>query len=813
MTSVFRTVKESLGRYIAIMAIIALGVGFYSGLSLTMPSFMLTGRKYIDERKMFDFRIMSDIGFTEDELRQIRELDTVETADAAVFCDAVTYYDSDESHELDVVRFMSVTDGVNELKLIEGRLPEAPGEIVIDEYQCGSDHIGDTLVLEEDPATMSVDSGSGMLHMREYTIVGTVRSPLYLNFQRGTTNVGGGSISYFAYACRDTFSFAAYSEIYVRCGIDSDAYTDSYNDAATAVRPVLTGEVSEILRARYPDAQVYVMGRESNVGYMAFDNDAHIVEDLANVFPLFFFALAALVCSTTMQRMVTDERTSIGTMRAMGYSDTVIIMKYVIYSGSAAVSGCIIGYLVGTRLFPFVIWDVYGMMYGFAPISFAQDPMMFIPVLIVSLLCSVGVTVLTAAGELREMPAELIRPKAPVPGKRILLERIRFLWDRFPFLIKISARNVFRFKKRMWMMITGIAGCTALLLTGFGIRDSINGIVDRQYDDILTYDISMTFEEGVSAEEMERCVADTDDKFDSDSEHVLARLVTLKHNGKDAVRDVYLIVSDDPSVSDAVNSLAGGSRMPWPGDGEIAISSKLADKNGIDAGDEVTFEYGEGGQSFTLRVAYVFDNYIYHYAYMNGATYEEVFRQAYTPDTVLIMRDGDTGSAADDYDYASYMAYKSPVKAWSAVDEMRTSFRQTMEKLNSVVLLIIGCAAMLAFIVLFNLNNINITERIREIATLKVLGFNRPETGAYVFRENTLLIVIGFILGIPLGILLHGFVMSRIEMDTVTFVVRILPRSYLYSLGFVILFSTFVDFIMLLRIEKINMAESLKSAE
>ena len=1128
--TVFRSIKNSFARFAAILAIIALGVGFYSGLSLTMPCFLETGDRFVGDHDLYDLRLISTIGFDDEDIEKLKGADGVEDVSGAYLQDAMVYDPGDPDKAVSVVRFHSVTEGINIPEVTAGRMPQAGNEVVVDGYRCPDSMIGHKLFISESNDKDTRDAFS----YTEYTVVGTVRSPYYLNFQRGTTDVGGGTVNFYAYIPESGFDMEYYSECFVDLINDDPIYSDEYeefsdmksdeieillqeiiderfrdmmdekreeledarselldaqaealeeledarqeledarnditdaqseledaraelldadttlsdarsdlndaldeinegqqaiedaedeidrqeqellaqeqqlNDAKTQLEAgiatantTLTGlqaskteldatieelegsletvnasiaameelpederdadtlttltaqktqleaglteaqtaltqveagittatatitdletqlaqvnaglsqvasgkvtiedardelddaradlndgiaeyesglsdynsglsdynsglseyndgvleledgikdyndgkrdyyeglyEYQEQISSGYralgfgyamlesiDDPETYVLDRKTNVGYVSFDNDAHIVDGIARVFPVFFFALAALVCSTTMQRMVADERMQIGSMRAMGYSGLSIIMKYVIYSGLASVIGCVAGYLGGVKLFPYVIWQVYGMMYGFAPIVFVGSVKIFLLSLFVSLLCSVGVTVATAVSELSGTPAELMRPKAPPAGKRIILERIDFIWKRLKFTYKVSIRNVFRFKKRMWMMIIGIAGCTALLITGFGIKDSIDGIVDYQYDNITVYDVEIDFKDDTSVRTMESVKEDTDEHFGVESESAFIRIESVTSNGPDIIRDVTLMVSDDPGIGDVLKGISGEQEMPWPSDGKIAISSKLADKCGIGPGDMITLSYGDMGETFTCEVEYVFENYIFHYAFMNGTTYESMFGEEYEPSTLLITREGDNSPEATgvtDYDYASYMAGNKNVKSWSVVSEMRSSFRETMRQLNKVVILVIGCAAALAFIVLFNLNNINITERVREIATIKVLGFNKPETGSYFFRENFILVFMGFIFGIPLGIALHRFVIAQIEMDTVTFICRIFPVSYVYSLGFVILFSVIVDLVMRRKINKIDMAESLKSVE
>ena len=817
-------------RYLAILAIIALGVGFFAGLKSTMPAFIATGDKYVREQALFDYRVLSTIGFDDSDVEKISELSGVRACEGAVFYDGLVQRleegNTEKDEDVEVVRFHSLTESVNCPNLVEGRMPEAPDEVVVDAYACPSDFVGDILC---------VDAKEGLAYT-EYKVVGRVRSPYYLNFQKGTSEIGNGSVKYFAYVPKEGLDFSAYMEVFVKLDSDLESFSDAYEKNAEAFEKALRPIVESVTEERYdrikdeikskyanlgmiamtgfdesvfpPSPDIYILKRDTNVGYVSFQNDAKIVDGVSRVFPLFFFALAALVCSTTMQRMVTDERGEIGTMRAVGYSKASIILKYVIYSGSASVIGAVGGFCIGTKVFPYIIWKVYDMMYGFAPITFTTEKVLFLISLLVSILCSVGVTIITCFREFTESPAELVRPKAPPSGKRILLEYITPVWKRLSFLHKVSARNVFRFKKRMWMMIIGIAGCTALLITGFGLKDSINNLINFQYDEIMTYDVAVNFAKDVTEDEMREILAEADSKTGVTSEKVLIRTLRLKHTSKKAIRDVELFVADDPAFTDFVNPPQGKEAYGLPEDGEVGISLKLAESNKLRVGDEITLEYGDDGKSVTCKIGYIFENYTYHYAIMNHTTYASAFGEEYKPNAALVrVPEGKS------YEYGSAVGNDENIQSWNIMDEGRKSFSQTMEKMNYVVVLVIVCAAMLAFIVLFNLNNINIAERTREIATLKVLGFNRGETGSYVFRENFLLCFIGFLFGIPLGVLLHRFVISQIKMDIVTYKVVILPKSYLFALLLVILFSLSVDFLMRGKIRRIDMTESLKSIE
>ncbi|MCD8019023.1 MAG: FtsX-like permease family protein [Clostridiales bacterium] len=553
------------------------------------------------------------------------------------------------------------------------------------------------------------------------------------------------------------------------------------------------------------EPEVYVLDRGSNVGYASYENDVSIVEGIARIFPLFFFLIAALVCSTTMTRMIDDDRTQIGTLRALGYTQGHIYANYIIYSGSAAVIGAVAGYFLGSRLFPIAIWLAYNMLYGFADLQIVDDSGLFGISLAASLLCSVGVTCLTCQSTLKEVPAELIRPKAPPAGKRIFLERIQVLWKHLKFLYKVTARNIFRFKKRMIMMIMGIGGCTALVLTGFGVKDSIANIANYEYDEILRYDINAAYTKEISDD----ILAEIEEEFGeeiSDSAVLMEAGVEAVYDG--GVKSVTLMVSDREEVTSCIDFHHDGEEVSLPGEGEILIDTRLAEALSLEVGDEIILTSGEK-DSEPMIVAGIFENYISYYAYVGSDTYEECFGEDYIPKTIYIT----LTEESDDYAVASYLADMDDASNMTVVNDMRKRIENMMQSMNYIVILVIGCAAALAFIVLFNLGNINISERTREIATLKVLGFYPRETGAYVFRENLILSMMGIVVGLPLGILLHRFVMMQVKVDMASFEIRILPQSYLFSVAAVLAFTACVDIILRRKIEHIQMAESLKSIE
>ena len=581
-----------------------------------------------------------------------------------------------------------------------------------------------------------------------------------------------------------------------------DGVRELEEKVAEAEKKIADGkrELSEL-----EEVSLFLLDRDTNPGYYMFQSDSDIVGNVARVFPIFFFLIAALVCSTTMTRMVDEERGQIGTFRALGYRQSDILWKYAIYSGSAAVLGCLIGFFGFGLLFPKVIWIAYQMLYKMDGFVVLYDWWLLVILLAASLACSVGTTYLACRSEMRSTPANIIRPKTPPAGKRILLEKIPFIWKRLPFLHKVSMRNVFRFKKRMFMMILGIAGCTALVATALGIHDSVANICDYQYDDITTYDITVTCKDPIGAADLATLLKGHEEEVESFCS-LFSSSGDVKANGMK--KSALLIASNDPAFTSEVDLHLNGKTVLFPSDGEIVLTDKLAKQEDIHVGDMVEIAISDV-ESVTLKVSGIAENYVRSYIYMTGNTYETAFGKPYEPDTVYMTLHEDV----DDHQFGASLSEQENVMTVTVISDFRKSVNNMMESLNYVVLLVLMSACGLAFIVLFNLGNINITERVREIATLKVLGFHRNETGQYVFRENVFLAVIGILVGLPLGKLLHTFVMSQIKVDMVSFVTVIKPISYGLTVLLVLVFTLICDLILRAKIEKIQMAESLKSIE
>lgn len=807
----FREIKGSFGRYFAILAIIALGVGFFSGVRITTPAMVNTINSFLDENQFYDYRILSSSGWSESDAKSFEAEDDVRSAEAAYSLDAVYNYKTGKEN---VLKTHSITYDVNQLHLVSGRMPQSPDECVIDAELRKVPELNTFLSLSDE----NDENTLGSLNYSKFKIVGTVYSPLYVNFERGTTSIGNGSVSGFVYMLPEAFNMSRYSEIYVRFDQDHEIYSDEYQKYMNGKDEKWEQIASEKAEKSYSELMnsmglptdglpaSYVLDRNTNIGYACFESDSEIVAQVAKVFPIFFILVAALVCMTTMSRMVEEQRTQIGVFKALGYSGASIMNRYLFYSGSAALIGCILGYAIGSILFPAVIWMTYKLMYIHLPMKFVFDYGLFAMSVLVSLICTMGVTWISCRNELSETSASLMRPKSPKAGKRVLIERIPFVWNRIKFLHKVSIRNIFRYKKRFFMMILGISGCTALLLTGFGIKDSIAGFADMQYGEIITADAAAAFScpDGNVPEEV---ISVLDEKADN---YIFLRESNWDLLYGDRVKSITLLAPENyDDVSGFMNfRTSDGKQVESPALNEVIISNSIQERYGADIGDEIVLR-NENMDTLRVKVSGVFENHVYNYIFISAETMESqlseplVFNEAYI-------------NFSDNDDMHQLSADIGRNKSFTSIylfEDIKVRMGNMMNSLNYIVLLIIICAAVLAFIVIYNLTNINITERIREIATIKVLGFFRSETSAYVLRENLVLTAVGTLFGLGLGILLHKFIMAQIVVDLVSFTTRILPMSYVYSVALTFVFNFAVNIFMEIKLDRINMAESLKSVE
>ncbi len=545
--------------------------------------------------------------------------------------------------------------------------------------------------------------------------------------------------------------------------------------------------------------------------YGEMEDNAAQIGAIGRVFPLMFFLVAALVSLTTMTRMVEEQRGHIGTMKALGYSKKDIAMKYLFYAGSATLSGGAVGILVGQKLFPYVIQVSYGIMYDcLKQPDIPYRPVFAIQAMLISFVCIMLATGLSCMNELRESPAELMRPAAPKVGKRVLLEYIPLIWKRLNFTTKSTFRNIFRYKKRLFMTIFGISATMALLVTGFGLRDSIIDLAEIQYDNIQLYDAMITFSgTDEEKEDLGQWLEDEKDVAASTMVHMeMVDVSTEEGNG-----EVYLCVPENKEDFQTMTVLQNRtSEEVYTLDGEgILLTEWMADTLGVSAGDSITMEKEDGSSSQEVQVMGVVENYIMNYAYMSPQYYEKIYGE---PAEFEVMYAEFTSEGQErENELGSEILQQPGVYNVSYTSDTKREINDMLQALVLVIIVLIVTAALLAFVVLYNLNNVNITERRRELATLKVLGFYDQEVAAYVYHENIILTLMGIVVGVGLGTLLHQYIIHTIRVDMVMFGQHVSLVSFLISAVLTAVFSAFVNFVMYFKLKEINMVESLKSVE
>ena len=1089
--STLREIRTSLARYLAIFAIVALGVGFFSGLRDCKPSMVRTATEYLEKYNMYDYMIISSYGADDDSVSLARSEENVTDAEGSVQMDVLaTAAGADEV----ALKAISLPENINRLRVVSGRLPQKDDECVIDDYHIDSEgyKTGDTIVLTD---SNDEDTLEKFRH-HEYRIVGTVNTPIYLDYQRGSTDIGNGSLETFFFIKRSEFDTDYYTQLYLTLDGDEKPFTDEKADSLeaaedgmkdlakritagrrqsamdeaqeeldekkqeyednlskyekekadaekklrdaeeelddgqaqiddmteeietakaglettisdleekisaaetgistinskikeaesglskaqagkkqlTEARAGLEAQKSELesqetalqtqienlqaqaeadpesaeeinaqiaalneqltqlqtqagavdaglgeidakiaaadetigginsgiaqLRAELNKAQAgktaaenglaqarggvaqadagleelssrqdeldegraefrrekekaekelsdakkklddakdkldeaqqkiddmetgnsYAISCAENQGYSSFDSNSSIVSNIAKIFPVFFFLIAALVCMTTMTRMVDEQRTQIGILKALGYSNAQIVAKYMFYSGSAAFLGALTGFFVGCKIFPAVIWDAYTMMYDFSEnVAYVLDIKLGLISLAAALLCSMGSTWVSIAQDFQVAPADLIRPKTPPAGKRILLERIKPLWSRISFLYKVSLRNIFRDKKRFFMMVIGISGCTALLIAGMGIDTTIARVADHQFSEISLYDFRVIFSKNMNAGRQQDFIdhmSDTETGADD---------IFFLHQGEVTILtdtgnyDVTCTASEPEGFDRYIDLHDGSEPLEYPGEGEVVIVRKISHDYGVKTGDRIRVR--DGYKEAEFLVSGVCDNYVYDSIYVSRDTYRKAFGRDADIKSALVRLDAPEGAHADDETIRSAAAQAAGYENTAAVSvsiDVKDSVAKMMESLNLVVYVVILSAALLAFIVLYNLTNINITERIREIATIKVLGFNQLEVAQYVFRENIFLTAFAVLVGIPVGKWLLGFVIDNIVVKMIYFEPRLANKDIAIAVALTFLFSALVSLAMRRRLNNVSMTESLKSVE
>lgn len=825
-----------MGRFAAIFAITALGVGFLAGLLSTAPDFYTTIDDYYDKNDFWDINIKSTGGLTESDLEAVKANGSVAAAALCKTADILIKKDGGDGTAARI--YADDSDSiknkgeVNKTELKSGRYPEKAGECLA--------LVPNPFLAQPELGTVYHAENADVLSTDELTVVGVVESPMYMSIEKESTDIANGRISVVLYTVYDTFSTDYYTDIFLtlKGAKELNAFYGEYEDLRDDGKEALKKTAEARENARYdelkkiaadaaPEGKAaaamgledkiisaaenrvkkpewYILDRESNVSFVSLKANAEKVNSIAKVFPVFFFAVAALVALTTMTRMVDEERTEIGTLKALGFSSCAIAAKYLLYAGAAAVTGGFFGLALGLYLFPTVIINVYRIMYRLPEIHLSFNAPISLGALIAAVICILAATLWAVIAALRENPAALMLPKAPKSGKRILLERVDFIWRRMKFTHKVTARNLFRYKKRLFMTVIGISGCTALLLTGFGLKDAIGDIVPKQYEDIQQYDLTVLLSDTADDNTLEYFRKNTDSftEIHSETGYVL-------QDGKELEINFY-VPEKTGDFADYVKlrERKSGEKLALQNGGAI-ITEKFATSHGIKKGDTVTLKT-KNGEKAEAKISGICENYINSYVYMTPEYYSELFGKDCAYLTLLIK----SGVSADKQDGMTreILATDGVVSA-SFSTFVIESFDNMIRSINYIVLVLIISAGTLAFVVLYNLTNINISERIKEIATIKVLGFFDREVNSYVCRETYLLSLIGTAVGLVLGVFLCRFVVYTAEMESVMFGRTIYPKSFVFAAVITVVFTVAVNLALTPRLKKVDMVESMKSVD
>lgn len=557
----------------------------------------------------------------------------------------------------------------------------------------------------------------------------------------------------------------------------------------------------------------YVLTREENTGYVNYMQDTERVANLAEVFPVVFFLVAALMSLNSMARMVEEERVEIGTLKALGYNKLQIVMKYLVYASLATVVGGGIGLIIGFNFLPKVIADIYAMVYDVPDVILEFNFGYATAGIAAAALCTVGATIFTAARILRHNPATLMRPKAPKPGKRVLLERIPFIWKHLNFTAKVTARNIFRYKKRFLMTIIGVCGCTSLIIAGFGLRDAITNMIPKQYCEIYKYGINISLREEKQAEDLQQ-IKDEVVNHEDITDVLGANIQSVKIIKNDNNQSIQLVVPEDVESFDTFVELRSrtqkDSKYVLDTSGAV-ITEKLARLLDIKEGDTITIENADGDRA-DVNVAHITENYILHYLYMSPDLYNQIYDTRIDYNVILAKTNELTEEQEDNLG-RTLLEDEENVSGVSFTSDSSDMITVVMENMDAVVWILIIAAGLLALVVLYNLLNSNISERIRELATIKVLGFYDREVYEYIGRETIILTILGMIVGLLGGYYLTMYILKTCEIDMLMFDPEIGVLSYIWGIVITVFFAIIVNVITYFSLKKIDMIESLKSVE
>ena len=811
---IFMKIKDNYKRFLSLICMAFLGVGFYVGIQSSSPDMLKTLDNFYDENNVYDISVISNVGLTEDDLLKLSKIKNVELAINIQEKDS--YLEIEENNY--VVKLIEYNSQMNNVHIKEGRLPKNNNEVSVDYSLLENNNLklGDNITIDG----------------KKYSIVGNVISPLYFSAERPNSNLGSGKVDYYIYVYNGSLDLEAYSNIYITVKgakkhlTNSDSYKKLINNVKKDIDLIkdkqqdirydeLYSDIIEtsemygisIDESKFIKPKWYIYDRLDNTSYKELINASDNLKKIGNIFPIIFFAISVLVSLISMMRMIEEDRVENGTLKSLGYNSFHITLKYVIYSLLATTIGSSVGAIFGSYMIPNVIWNIYKKIFFIPKFIYLLKSDYNALGLWICILCICGTSVIVCIKNLREVPANLMRPKAPKSGKKILLERINFIWKKLKFSDKITIRNIFRYKSRVITTILGIAGCTSLILAGFGLKDSIKDVIDFQFNNIIKYDKMLMTNESINQIDIEKELLN-DDKVEN---YTNVNTQNIKVLFNDEQHEVTMITPDDfNSISKSISliDLKTNNIIDNIGDNSCIISEKTAKLLDIDVGDKISLLDNDNNK-YDIKVSYIIKNYINQYLYINKNTYNNLFNNYKINSILISLKEEDKNSKEFDKKYISNGYALTIVD----IDDIKSSMSDMLSSIDSIVAILIIAAASLAFVVLYNLSNINISERKREIATLKVLGFYPSEVDKYINRETVLLTILGIGIGLLFGSYLSHFIISTCEPDFIMFDRHVYTLSYFYSLFITVIFTIIVTIVTHFNLKKINMVTSLKNVE
>ena len=811
---IFMKIKDNYKRFLSLICMAFLGVGFYAGIQSSSPDMLKTLDNFYDENNVYDISVISNVGLTEDDLLKLSKIKNVELAINIQEKD--TYLEIEENNY--VVKLIEYNSQMNNVYIKEGRLPKNNNEVSVDNALLENNNLklGDNITIDG----------------KKYSIVGNVISPLYFSAERPNSNLGSGKVDYYIYVYNGSLDLEAYSNIYITVKgakkylTNSDSYKKLINNVKKDIDLIkdkqqdirydeLYSDIIEtsemygisIDESKFIKPKWYIYDRLDNTSYKELINASDNLKKIGNIFPIIFFAISVLVSLISMMRMIEEDRVENGTLKSLGYNSFHITLKYVIYSLLATTIGSSVGAIFGSYIIPSVIWNIYKKIFFIPKFIYLLKSDYNALGLWICILCICGTSVIVCIKNLREVPANLMRPKAPKSGKKILLERINFIWKKLKFSDKITIRNIFRYKSRVITTILGIAGCTALILAGFGLKDSIKDVTDFQFNNIIKYDKMLMTNESINEIDIEKELLN-DDKVEN---YTNVNTQNIKVLFNEEQQEVTMITPDDfNNISKSISliDLKTNNIIDNISDNSCIISEKTAKLLDIDVGDKISLLDNDNNK-YDIKVSYIIKNYINQYLYINKNTYNNLFKDYKINSVLISLKEEDKNSKDFDKKYISNGYALTIVDN----DDIKSSMNDMLSSIDSIVAILIIAAASLAFVVLYNLSNINISERKREIATLKVLGFYPSEVDKYINRETVLLTILGIGIGLLFGSYLSHFIISTCEPDYIMFDRHVYTLSYFYSLFITVIFTIIVTIVTHFNLKKINMVTSLKNVE